>query len=58
MKEIKVSEVRSNDGRLHLESLSLDEAKLFIKNYHSDYGVILELYEVSRVPNDHTKKRN
>jgi hypothetical protein len=55
MSSIKVSEVRDANGGTHFESVSLEEAKRFLRDYDTEYGIVLELYEVSRVPTDHRK---
>lgn len=57
MQQVKTSQVRNKNGELLFESLSLEEAQRFIKTFHMDYGVILELYETTRMPVDHRKKQ-
>lgn len=55
--KIVTHEVRDeNHGTLHFETLFQGEAERFIRDYDSDHGVVLELYETDRAPVDHTKK--
>jgi hypothetical protein len=53
---IKISQVIDQNGSIHFESLSQNEAERFIKDYDNEYGVILDLYELDREPTDHRNK--
>ena len=54
--QIKVNEVRNNNGTIHFESVSLEEAKRFIRDYNAQNSVVLELYDYDRTPVDHRKR--
>ena len=53
--KVTYSEVRDAAGAVYFESLFQHEAERFIRDYDSQHGIVLELYEVERTRADHTQ---
>ena len=55
--KIKIHEVRDAEGVIHFSAISQEEAERFVDRYDADFGVVLEMYELTREAVDHTKNQ-
>ena len=51
-------QVKDDQDRLHFETIILEEAKRFVRDYNTEYGIVLNIFEVSREPTDYRMRSN